>query len=151
MSEQQVQEAYLPLLKRLSTGDWFTSRTSAASLFASVYSRVPASMRTDVHNMFAMLCHDDTPMVRRATARDMSGLIRHMSKEVVVNDMLPLYRRLSTDDQDSVRLLTVQDLVAIAEMLTPEETQQLLLPSIRGVFQDKSCLLYTSPSPRDRG
>ena len=49
-----------------------------------------------------------------------------MSPEVIVNDMLPLYRRLSTDDQDSVRLLTVQDLVAMAEKLGPAETQQLL-------------------------
>ena len=61
-----------------------------------------------------------------------------MSPEVIVNDMLPLYRRLSTDDQDSVRLLTVQDLVAMAEKLGPAETQQLLLPSICATFQDKS-------------
>ncbi|WFD01964.1 protein phosphatase regulatory subunit Paa1 [Malassezia obtusa] len=138
MNEQQVQEAYLPLLKRLSNGDWFTSRTSAASLFASVYDRVPTHMRAELLGMFAMLCHDDTPMVRRAVARDMSALVKQMPKDLVVSDILPLYRRLSTDEQDSVRLLTVQDLVAIAEALDKNEAQRLLLNSIRAAFQDKS-------------
>ncbi|CCU97779.1 unnamed protein product [Malassezia sympodialis ATCC 42132] len=138
MNETQVQEAYLPLLKRLASGEWFTSRTSAALLFASVYEKVPAAMRPEVHALFAALCTDDTPMVRRAAARDMSALIRHMPKEAVIHDMLPLYKRLSTDDQDSVRLLTVQDLVTMVEALSPAETQQLLLPSISSVFQDKS-------------
>ena len=72
MNEQQVQDHYLPLLKRLSSGEWFTSRTSAALLFAAVYEKVPLAMRTDMHNMFVTLCMDETPMVRRAAARDMS-------------------------------------------------------------------------------
>ncbi|WFD30342.1 protein phosphatase regulatory subunit Paa1 [Malassezia sp. CBS 17886] len=138
MNEQQMQDAYLPLLKRLSNGDWFTSRTSAASLFASAYDKVPLATRPEVHGMFAMLCHDDTPMVRRAAARDMSALAKHMPKSQLVSELLPLYRRLSADDQDSVRLLTVQDLVTLADALDQEETQQLLLHSIRNAFQDKS-------------
>ncbi|WFD41919.1 protein phosphatase regulatory subunit Paa1 [Malassezia psittaci] len=138
LNEQQVQEYYLPLLKRLTNGDWFTSRTSAASLFASVYDNVPANMRTELLSQFAALCHDDTPMVRRAIARDMSALVKQMRKETVISDILPLYRRLSTDEQDSVRLLTVQDLVCIVEKLDKAETQKLLLNSIRAAFQDKS-------------
>ena len=138
LDTQQVQDAYIPLLKRLSGGEWFTSRTSAASLFASVYTKVPAAQQADVRAMFAMLCHDDTPMVRRAAARDMSGFAKQLPKPLVLSDMLPLYRRLAADDQDSVRLLTVQDLVAIAEVLDKNETQQLLLNSIRAAFQDKS-------------
>lgn len=138
MSDQQIQTFYLPLLHRLSSGEWFTSRTSAALLFASVYEKIPLSMRADVHSMFVSLCTDETPMVRRAAARDMSALVKRMSPEVIINEMLPLYRRLSADDQDSVRLLTVQNLVAMAEVLSPAETQQLLLSSICGAFQDKS-------------
>ena len=30
-----------------------------------------------------------------------------------------MYRKLSSDDQDSVRLLTVEDLIAIAKQLEP--------------------------------
>lgn len=52
--------------------------------------------------------------------------------------MIPLYRKLSSDDQDSVRLLTAQDLIAIAEILDNEETKSYLLPSIRSAVSDKS-------------
>ncbi|KAH8919601.1 hypothetical protein BT69DRAFT_1378075, partial [Atractiella rhizophila] len=37
LSQQQVEENYLPLLRRLSTGDWFTSRMSATSLYRVAY------------------------------------------------------------------------------------------------------------------
>lgn len=72
LSTAQIQEYYLVLLKRLSGGEWFTSRTSAASLFASVYNKVPAAQQSELRGMFAMLCHDETPMVRRAAARYMN-------------------------------------------------------------------------------
>ena len=63
---------------------------------------------------------------------------KNLSKELVVSDIIPLYRKLSSDDQDSVRLLTVQDLIAISEILDHEETKNYLLPSIRSAVSDKS-------------
>ena len=150
------------MLRRLSGGDWFTSRTSATSLFAAVYPRVGgpsvAAVQEDLRKMFAALCNDDTPMVRRAAARDLgvshgwaelhgsalTGIgcaqpfAKNLSKEQVVSDIIPLYRKLSSDDQDSVRLLTVQDLIAIAEVLDNDETKNYLLPSIRAAVSDKS-------------
>lgn len=71
LTEPQIQAHYLPLLKRLSGGDWFTSRTSAASLFAAIYGKVGTSTQDEMRKMFGALCNDDTPMVRRAAARDL--------------------------------------------------------------------------------
>ncbi|PWN45150.1 ARM repeat-containing protein [Ceraceosorus guamensis] len=141
LTPAQIDEHYLPLLRRLSGGDWFTSRTSATSLFAAVYPKVGgdvASTQEDLRKMFAALCNDDTPMVRRAAARDLGPFAKCLSKEQVVTDIIPLYRKLSSDDQDSVRLLTVQDLIAIAEIVSHEETKSYLLPSIRAAVGDKS-------------
>lgn len=58
--------------------------------------------------------------------------------EFIPTDALPIYNRLSNDDQDSVRLLTVEDLIAIAELLTPQQVKDFLLVSIRQTYQDKS-------------
>lgn len=55
-----------------------------------------------------------------------------------MTDALAIYNRLSVDEQDSVRLLTVEDLIAIAEQLTPQQVKEHLLGSIRQTFQDKS-------------
>ena len=37
LSPAQVEEHYIPMLKRLTGGDWFTSRTSACGLYTAIY------------------------------------------------------------------------------------------------------------------
>ena len=56
----------------------------------------------------------------------------------MLSDGLPIYRRLQMDDQDSVRLLTVEDLIVIAQQLTPAEVEEQLLQQIRLSIGDKS-------------
>jgi serine/threonine-protein phosphatase 2A regulatory subunit A len=56
----------------------------------------------------------------------------------LIHDLLPLFAGLAADDQDSVRHLTVADLIAIAEQLDPQETQELLGAGIRNLWADKS-------------
>lgn len=85
LSSAQVEEHYIPLLRRLSGGDWFTSRTSATSLFSAVYSKVPAPLQEDLRKMYAALGNDDTPMVRRAAARDL-GVSFNRKKKIAVCD-----------------------------------------------------------------
>lgn len=61
-----------------------------------------------------------------------------MEKKDVLADGLPIYKRLAVDDQDSVRLLTVEDLIVIANHLTPEEVNIHLLQQLRQSASDKS-------------
>lgn len=65
-------------------------------------------------------------------------LLKSLSKHHVLSDGLPVYRRLQSDDQDSVRLLTVEDLIVIAQQLTPPEVKEQLLKQIRHSVADKS-------------
>ena len=44
-SNTDLESHFVPLVKRLATGDWFTSRTSACGLFSVCYSRVSASVK----------------------------------------------------------------------------------------------------------
>lgn len=55
-----------------------------------------------------------------------------------MSDALPIYRKLAADDQDSVRLLTIEDMIAIAKQLQPPEVKEQLLPQIRQSVTDKS-------------
>jgi serine/threonine-protein phosphatase 2A regulatory subunit A len=57
---------------------------------------------------------------------------------VLIHDLLPLFANLASDDQDSVRHLTVADLVAIAEQLNSQEIQEYLGSGIRSLWSDKS-------------
>lgn len=69
LSTAQIEEHYIPLLKRLSAAEWFTSRTSSAALYPAVYDRVSSAIQDDLRKGFTTLGSDDTPMVRRAAAK----------------------------------------------------------------------------------
>ena len=61
-----------------------------------------------------------------------------LSAQENITDFIPLYKRLASDDQDSVRLLTVEPLISIMRKLTIEQSLNELLPSVRAVCNDNS-------------
>ena len=161
MSQAQIEQYYIPLLHRLAHGEWFTSRTSSCALFPPIYDKVSSPLQDELRRSFAALGTDDTPMVRRAAAKwlgvcphffshmtrvalltlnicDNKALVKKFAKTHVLGDGLAIYRRLQQDDQDSVRLLTVEDLIAIAQSFSPAEVKDNLLKQIRQTVGDKS-------------
>lgn len=66
------------------------------------------------------------------------GFAKQLNKEQLLNEIMPLFIKLTGDDQDTVRLLTVEDLVHIPRMLSQEENKQTLLPILKTLGQDRS-------------
>ena len=56
-------------------------------------------------------------MVRRAAAKNLCPFIEVVEIASVTNQLFPLFKNLAVDDQDSVRLLAVNNSVAIAKRL----------------------------------
>jgi HEAT repeat protein len=113
-----------PLVRRLATGDWFTSRISACALFAITYVRVPpehSDLRAEVLSMFKTLARDETPMVRRAAASNIGHVARAVAQvdgRLVSSELLPIFADLVDDEQDSVRLLVVENAAVLASLLS---------------------------------
>uniref|UniRef100_T1J3L9 Protein phosphatase PP2A regulatory subunit A n=1 Tax=Strigamia maritima TaxID=126957 RepID=T1J3L9_STRMM len=133
-----LEQHFVPLLKRLSTGDWFTSRTSACGLFSVCYPRVSNSVKIELRNHFRNLCQDDTPMVRRAAAGKLGEFAKVVELEHLKADLIPMFVNLAQDEQDSVRLLAVEACVSIASLLPQEDVEQLVMPTLRQAAEDKS-------------
>jgi serine/threonine-protein phosphatase 2A regulatory subunit A len=133
-----MENHFLPLVKRLATGDWFTSRTSACGLFSVCYPRVSEPMKAELLLLFQSLCHDDTPMVRRAAAGKLGEFAKVVELEKMRTDMVTLYSSLAEDEQDSVRLLAVEACVAVAGLLPSTDIEALAMPTLRQAIQDKS-------------
>ncbi|GLE11737.1 hypothetical protein PINS_up024330, partial [Pythium insidiosum] len=86
----------------LKEGDWFTSRVSACSLFAAVYPKITDSgRRKELRDLFQILTNDDTPMVRRAAASNVGKFAATLEKEHITTLVIPLFKALTADDQDS--------------------------------------------------
>jgi serine/threonine-protein phosphatase 2A regulatory subunit A len=69
LSQAQMEQYFIPLLKRLSAGEWFTARTSSAALYPPAYPKVSPTIQDELRRSYAALCSDDTPMVRRAAGK----------------------------------------------------------------------------------
>lgn len=140
LSQQQVEEYFIPLVKRLSKTDWFTSKISATGLYTAPYPKASVAQQAELRQHYSQLVHDETPMVRRQAATNLAKFVKVMPADVVVKDMISLFQFLAGDDQDSVRLLTIEVLIAIAEVVPVEQQVNLgqLLQILKGLFADKS-------------
>ncbi|KAG7290782.1 hypothetical protein NEMBOFW57_000785 [Staphylotrichum longicolle] len=140
LSPQQVEQFFIPLTIRLSKADWFTSKVSGCGLYTAPYSKVSPPIQEQLRQQFGQLVHDDTPMVRRQAATNMAKFVKEMPAAIVVEEMIPMFQHLVQDDQDSVRLLTVEILISIAEVVPKEQqaSHGVLLTSLRSLIEDKS-------------
>jgi len=140
LSSQQVEEYFIPLTIRLSKADWFTSKISATGLYNVPYKKASPPMQEQLRSQFGLLVHDETPMVRRQSANNLAKFVKEMPATIVVEEMIPLFQHLASDDQDSVRLLTVEILIAIAEVVPKEQQSShgVLLTALRSLIEDKS-------------
>lgn len=140
LSQQQIEEYFVPLIIRLSKADWFTSKVSGCGLYTVPYSKVSPPVQEQLRQQFGQLVHDDTPMVRRQAATHLAKFVKEMPAAIVVEQMIPMFQHLVQDDQDSVRLLTVEVLISIAEVVPKEQQSShgVLLTSLRSLIRDKS-------------
>ena len=140
MSELQLENYVLPLMRKLTLAEWFTSRISAAALYPHVYPRIADKHRKDVRAMYVKLCTDDTPMVRRAAVTHLGplALVVNPDYQAVKGELFPVFQRLSKDEQDSVRLLTVQAAIAISKVFKPADNVTKMLPVLFFLCEDKS-------------
>ncbi|PGH17344.1 hypothetical protein AJ79_01228 [Helicocarpus griseus UAMH5409] len=140
LSSKQIEDYFIPLTVRLSKADWFTSKISATGLYSAPYSKASPALQQGLRQQFGHLVHDDTPMVRRQAANNLAKFIKEMSTPTIIDEMIPLFQYLANDDQDSVRLLTVDILISICEEIPKEQQSShgVLLTALRSLFEDKS-------------
>eukprot|EP00871_Galdieria_phlegrea_P005584 jgi/Galph1/6026/GphlegSOOS_G4676.1 len=134
---------YVPLVKRLAKGDWFTSRISAAGLFYSAYKYLPEDLKEwkkELRSIFRDLSQDETPMVRRAAASKLAKFATVVEVECVEKEIIPIFVRLAADEQDSVRLLAVENCAVLAKLIPLQSParQEYLIPITRELAADKS-------------
>lgn len=77
-------------------------------------------------------------MVRRAVSSNFGTFAMEVEKEHLKSELLPLFTKLSQDDQDSVRLLAVDNCVKLAGLLGDEDSNTFVVPTVRACAQDKS-------------
>lgn len=137
LSDSEIITHFAPMVLRLAATEPFTSRVSACGLFASAYPRA-GSHKDKLRQKFLELCHEDTPLVRRSTALNAGGLSEVMEKETLLSEFMPVFRQLSQDDQDPVRVLCLDSLIKIARILSKDDNRVHTVPVCLAAGEDKS-------------
>ena len=137
-SPKDLEQYFVPLIRRLASGDWFTSRSSACGLLCVCYPRVSAAVKAELRGFFKKLCQDDTPMVRRQATYRLGEFAKVLENEYVKNEILYLWIALAADEQDSVRLLAVEASIPIAELLSKQDIEEHIIPVFKKAVEDKS-------------
>lgn len=124
-----------PLLQRLVMGDWFTSRISSCTLAPHVYEHLPPTrpeLRTEALAIYKRLAHDDGPMVRRAASSNLGAMTQAVfqsAPHLISTELFDVFSKLVKDEQDSVRLLVVENAATFANLLCRAEAIQPTHPN----------------------
>lgn len=127
LSDVHVVEHELPLVRRLASAEWLTSRISSAGLFPTLYPRTPDVYRKELRQLFLQLCRtEETPTVKRAATEALGDFAAVVEPKIVYEEFFPVLQKLAKDDQDSVRLLTVNPCVHIAKIFGRDAAHKAL-------------------------
>mmetsp|Transcript_9040 Transcript_9040/g.26607 ORF Transcript_9040/g.26607 Transcript_9040/m.26607 type:complete len:597 (-) Transcript_9040:174-1964(-) len=135
---EQVARHMFALISRLALHDWFTSRISVCSLFATALPKVGEAKQDDLLKLYFRLCADDTPMVRRQAANVLGGVAEVLQHESMLNELIECFDKLSKDEQDSVRLLAISNCIALGRLKSTPEWQAQVIPVVKACAEDKS-------------
>ncbi|KAI3811915.1 hypothetical protein L1987_16611 [Smallanthus sonchifolius] len=149
MRETDLVAFFVPLVKRLAAGEWFTARVSACGLFHIPYSRDPAThlgkfaaamepahLKTDIMQIFEALTQDDQDYVRVLVVEGCAALGKLLEPQDCVAHILPVIVNFSRDKSWRVRYMVANQLYELCEAVGPEPTKSDLIPAYVRLLRD---------------
>jgi len=77
-------------------------------------------------------------MIRRSIATGLGKLSQKMKSDSFIQDMIPILKLLSNDDQDSVRVLCIDSIVLMSKVFTKELNKANIIPILILMIRDKA-------------
>ncbi|PSR91184.1 Serine/threonine-protein like [Actinidia chinensis var. chinensis] len=99
MRDYDLVDWFIPLVKRLATGEWFTARVSACGLFHIAYPSASEMLKTELRSVYNQLCQDDMPMVRRSAATNLGKFAATVEPVHLKTDIMSIFEDLTQDGE----------------------------------------------------
>ncbi|NXS83363.1 2AAA phosphatase, partial [Erpornis zantholeuca] len=132
-SPPDLEGHFVPLVKRLAGGDWFTSRTSACGLFSVCYPRVSSPVKAELRQW--PRCPQG-----RAHAQVTLGCPQGCAQVPQVAQVCPVpryFRNLCSDDTPMVRRAAASKLGEFAKVLELEHVKSEIIPMFSNLASDE--------------
>ena len=132
-------ESCFPALLRLFKAEWFSSKLAACGFAPYVYKLASEESRAQIRALFLACANDETPMVKRAAAVNLSRMIDVVEKSFVIKEFLPVFKQLARDDtQDAVRSSCVAASLSLCKLFSEQEAQEHVRDTVASLATDKS-------------
>lgn len=130
----------VPCILRLADNDSFTHKVSAIHLMSAIYDRVGNHQETQdtLRKKFTDFVADGTPMITRAIAYHIGVLAEKMPFEAYQKEFLNIFKRLTTDDLDTVQILCIDSLIRIAGCSAKDFHRKHLVPIVMQMAHNKA-------------
>ncbi|KAA6392878.1 MAG: putative Serine/threonine-protein phosphatase 2A 65 kDa regulatory subunit A beta [Streblomastix strix] len=136
---QLVERHVYRLIMRLSKGEWYTKRCSAACLIPFAYTTCTVrKQRDEMIHAFVGFCHDDHPAVRRAAVCALKSFTSVCDWSLVKAQLLPAVESLAADDCEGVRVWVAEVLSFLPQPAWTEETKNTVVRLFMQLSRDAS-------------
>uniref|UniRef100_A0A8C1S3Y2 Serine/threonine-protein phosphatase 2A 65 kDa regulatory subunit A beta isoform n=1 Tax=Cyprinus carpio TaxID=7962 RepID=A0A8C1S3Y2_CYPCA len=125
-----------PLVKRLASGDWFTSRTSACGLFSVCYPRVSSTVKAEIrhfHCVYVTSAGDSVRLLAVEAGVSIATLLPQEDLEALV---MPTLRQAAEDKSWRVRYMVADKFSDLQKAVGPEITKNDLVPAFQNLLKD---------------
>ncbi len=134
-SAQDLETHFVPLVKTLATGDWFTSRTSACGLFAVCYKRLPAPLKGVVSVLIAT--RENAPFYLSSPCTSVVERLLNDHQMFLPAELRSQFRNLCQDDTPMVRRAASGKLGEFAKVVEVDFLKSDLIPMFVNLAQDE--------------
>jgi len=131
------EDELIALFIRLVKGDWYTSKVSSTKVMMTIYPHVSSSGQKQLFKLFAPLCEDSIPQVRKASAIALNNLILQIPKAPEA-DLIKLFQALQTDNQDMVKMQGIDSCINFAKKLSSSKYETHIIPYLKKYAEEKS-------------
>ena len=109
---------------------------TSAALFQCAYDLLPPNQQSNLRPIYLALLDDESALVRRAAATHLSEFIVKLRSSEVVVEILPVFKRIASDEQDSVRIQLAKICSALASVLSDDAKVNILLDPLSHLIDE---------------
>ncbi|KAJ6246448.1 protein phosphatase 2 (formerly 2a) [Anaeramoeba flamelloides] len=118
--------------KKLCFKKWISSRYTACGIIPILYKGIEGKQKEFVLKLFTHFCKNKSTLIRKIACQTLSKLILLFDKDLLLQYALPKLKQFHKDNQDSVRIQTIEVCVSFAKQLKDE---QIILDEIIPIYQ----------------
>lgn len=114
----------LPLIKRLSSSEWWTSRYSSVCLIIYNYNNMTTSVQNELRVIYNQLANDDTPMIRKKCYEKLYDYAIQLNEQNRNTGIYNILNNIINDELDSNRMYAIDNISKLINHVTINEIEQ---------------------------